>query len=346
MSARTLRSLPWLAFGGAVGAVLVSFSVLARSATFAAHPDLYSLAMTADLLLTVPLAYLVLARKRGASLRPLLPLFVLMVLLGTWILPAGNRELLDGIRTVALPAVELLVLGYLVFAVRRARTRYRSVDSFDAMKRMRSAALEIAGNGTVAAVAASELALLYYALLPFRAPREVPESGRAFSSHRNSGIVAILVTLMAVASVETVGVHLLVAMWRPPVAWALTALGVYSLLFLLAHVRALSMRPHVVTDSHLFVRNGLLHAADVPLEEIVDVRSPRPEDGPELRALNTASPVTPNVAVLLRRERETTGLYGIRKRVRCLLLHVDERSGFLERLEPAIAQPGPTPGER
>lgn len=328
MQATLRRSIPVVAFIGAVGAVLVSFAVLARSATFAANPDLLSLAITVDLLLTVPLAYLLLARRFRISLRPLVPLFVAMLLLGTLILPAENRRILDAIRSVALPALELLVLGYLAYAIHDARKRFRSATSFDAMQRMRTAALKIAGSPALAAVLASELSIFYYGLRPLRAPREAPDDGQAFSSHRDSAAIAILATLTLVVVVETVGVHLLVSMWKPVVAWMLTALGAYSLFFVVAHARALALRPHVVSGARLFVRNGLLHSADIPLAAIADIRTPLSEDHGPGRILNAASPAVPNVAVTLRHEREAAGMYGIRKRFGCVLLHVDEPASF------------------
>jgi hypothetical protein len=332
MQATLGRSLPVVAFTGAVGAVLVSFALLVRSATFAANPDLLSLAITADLLLTVPLAYLLMAWRFGFSLRPLVPLFVAMLLLGTLILPAESRRTLDAIRSVALPALELLVLGYLAYAIHDARKRFRSATSFDAVLRMRTAALRIAGNRALAAILASELSIFYYAFRPFRAEREAPADGRSFSSHRESAAIAILATLTLVVVVETVAVHLLVSMWQPVVAWVLTALGVYSLFFVVAHARALALRPHVVSGAQLFVRNGLLHSADVPLAEIEEVRTPLPKDRGPGRILNAAAPAAPNVAVTLRRDREAVGMYGTRKRFRCVLLHVDEPASFEELL--------------
>ena len=322
------RSTPVVAFIGAVGAMLVSFAVLTRSAAFAASADVLSLAITADLLLTVPLAYLLLARKFRISLRPLVPLLVAMMLVGTLILPAENRGVLDGIRSVALPALELLVLGYLAYAIHDTRKRFRSATSFDAIQRMRTAALRLAGSRTWAAILASELSIFYYVLRPFRARHEAPDDGQPFSSHRETAAIAILATLTMVVVVETVGVHFLVATWKPWVAWILTALGVYSLFFVVAHARALPLRPHIVSGTHLFVRNGLLHSVDIPLAEIEDIRVPVPEIRGTGRVLNAASPMTPNVAVTLRRERETTGIYGIRRRFRCVLLHVDEPSSF------------------
>ena len=328
MQATFGRTVPVSAFVGAVGAVLVSLAVLARSEAFAANPDLLSLAITADLLLTVPLAYLLLARRFRMSLRPLVPLLVTMMLLGTLILPAEHRRVLDAIRSVALPALELLVLGYLVYAIHDTRKRFRSATSFDAMQRMRTAALKIAGSRALAAILASELSIFYYVFRPLRARREAPEDGQSFSSHRENAAIAILLTLTMVVVVETVGVHVLVSMWQPAVAWVLTALGVYSLFFVVAHARALALRPHVVSGAHLFVRNGLLHSVDIMMAEIEEIRTPVPENRGPGKILNAASPAAPNVAITLRREREATGMYGIRKRFRCVLLHVDEPASF------------------
>src|SRR5215218_8893391 len=65
-------------------------------------------------------------------------------------------------------------------------------------------------------------------------------------------------------------VHVLTARW-PVARWALFALGVYALLWMLAFSLSLRQRPHLLRDGELLLRFGHFRTTAVPLADLVSV---------------------------------------------------------------------------
>ena len=313
-----------MAFGLFTTGLAILFFFLIRSTAYSTDPGLITTAITADLLLTIPLIYLLLARRYHYSYRLVLPLFIAMIALGSWLLPREDRVVLNGIRTVAVPLIEIALLGFLALAVRKARNSFHAAASWDGTERIRTAAMEIVRHRIVATLLASELSMLYYL---FRKPGgavEAPPGSSSFGYHRNSPILAILGVLSLAVVIEIFAIHLLVGRWSLTAAWILTALGVYSLLFLIAHGRALVRKPHVITDSHLHVRNGLLWAVDIPLDRITAVQRGEAVGRDRGDTLNAVTLGSVNLTVTLDGKVDCTGIYGISKRCGTVRFHTDD----------------------
>ena len=170
-------------------------------------------------------------------------------------------------------------------------------------------------------------------------PPEVPPGNRAFSSHRNSPVLALLAVLCLAVVIETFALHLLVGRWSRPAAWILTSVSVYSLLFLIAHGRAISLKPHLVAADHLRIRDGLLWSADVPLDRITAVD--RGEKAGEHRkdALTVTTLTAGKMAVTIDGGVDCRGPYGIRRRFETVRFFADDP----EELEASLQCTNMTP---
>ena len=93
---------PLLAFGLFTGTLAVLFHFVVRSAAYAEDSEVLAAAITADLLLTVPLVYLLLARKYRLPYRLAAPLFIAMIFLAA---PAGAGAFVMTIEMGGDPAL-------------------------------------------------------------------------------------------------------------------------------------------------------------------------------------------------------------------------------------------------
>ena len=126
--------------------------------------------------------------------------------------------------------------------------------------------------GRLAEVLVPEVAVFRYALLGGWARPEVGPTETPFSAHRTSGFVAILTTLAGLSVVEIAAAHLVAGQWWPRVAWLLTGLSSYSLLWLLAHGQAVRRRPVLLTTTHLVVRVGFVWRVAIPVGQVLRVQ--------------------------------------------------------------------------
>lgn len=62
-------------------------------------------------------------------------------------------------------------------------------------------------------LATARRALLYHAVSSWRAEPHIPPGARAFTMHRTSGVITLLLMAAVIALVETAVVHALVRRW-------------------------------------------------------------------------------------------------------------------------------------
>ncbi len=330
------------------GAALLAFVLLATALVTleprlvlpaAGDPRLLEVGVTADLLLMPPLLYwLLLVRPGLARAWTVLVVFVAAAAAAELVLPAGRRGTLHALRW--LPAAgELGLLAFLAVRVRRG-VRTAGAASADVLDRTRAAAAQVFGSGVVADAVAYEAALLAYLFARGKAPTvagevaegEVAAGGAAagaFTFHRKSGYGGLLFAMVLAVSAETLPVHLLVSRWSGLAAWILTALSVYTVVWLLADYRALARRPTRVDARVLRLRFGLRWSLDLPLAHVRHVSDLVPP-GTDKRSvdLRLALPGARWLVVELAEPVPARGPYGVRRSVRTIGLALDDPEAF------------------
>jgi hypothetical protein len=143
------------------------------------------------------------------------------------------------------------------------------------------------------------------------------------------------VALALITVVEMAAVHLLVRQWSPTLAWVLTAISIYAVIGVLAHSRAVRLRPILLTPDALHVRIGLLWSVRVPYDRIARVTAAgrdAPQGGPK-GYLHAVTLGTPQLLLELRDPIDAHGPYGYTKRgVRQVGIAVDQRDRFAAEL--------------
>lgn len=336
MQAR-LSHRPTAVFLAAALLVVAVEAFVAQSAGLRAHPDLLGVAVAVDLVVGIPLIWGWLMVRRGpAPAITLVPVTVAAWLAAKALLPAAAE---GGLRAAAelAPLLEVGVVLYVAVRVRRVARAYRSSDAFDPVLRMREALASVLGSRTPARLVADEVSMLRYLVRP---PVGEPGPGaRTFSYHRRSGWGALVFALSLVVAAETVAVHALLSRWSVAAAWVLTALSVYSLLWLVADWRAARTRPLVVHGGELLVRVGLRWTGRVPRGAVADVQRPgvgERLDGDGELSMSMLAP--PSLVVELSRPVRFDGPFGIDRDVRRLGLVADDpdalRSALAEDARP------------
>ncbi len=72
--------------------------------------------------------------------------------------------------------------------------------------------------------------------------------------------------------IEMIALHTLIWLWVLGLAWVVTVLNLYGILWLLGDWRAVCLRPILVEKDALIVRIGLRWAVQVPLAALASVR--------------------------------------------------------------------------
>ncbi|UAN00091.1 hypothetical protein K8354_12710 [Polaribacter litorisediminis] len=313
--------------------------ILAKSSIFITNPDVLSIGITFDLLLTVPVIYFMLLRKTSIPKTTVVPFLIIGMVVCSLILPIENQYYLDLFKTWMFPVVELSIVLYIIYNVTITIKGYRvnKSDEVDFFKALKSTCYEILPKRLVIPVV-TEVAVFYYGFIYWK-KRKLKEN--EFSYHKDSGTVSLLIAIIFVIAVETVVLHILLQKWNDTVAWILTFLSIYSGIQLLGFLKSLSKRPILIKDKKLYLKYGIMNETTIDLNSIdnIEISSKDIELNKETRKLSFLGELeSHNIIIRLKQENELTGLYGIKRKYKNLALHVDEKNEFVNRINNALQQ--------
>jgi hypothetical protein len=285
------------------------------------HPQL-GIAVAIDLTLTAAALFWLLAVRPGHAK----PAALIRVL----VLGFAFARLLLGISALGIVAiaVEACVTVYVIIRMRRLvrHVRARMGEGHGLAGALDSALREIIPAPAVASVLAMEIATVVFAITGwFRSP------AAGFAMHRRSGVVLILGVLSALSVVEAVVVHIFLVRVAPTAAIVMTALSAYGLLWLVGFAHSVRLSPLRFTPQGLVIERGVTKRTVVP-------------DG----AIAAATPIAvacsdavdlsytePNVLLELHAPVIVHGMFGRTRSTTKLLLSIDDREAFLERVARA-----------
>jgi len=321
-------SIPLLLFGSLIW--------LMKSSPLAGNNSLV-FALSADLIITVPLVYFLLIRRSKIPNTTVIPVMVIGLAIGSYFLPSQNQYYLALFKTWALPAIELSVLVFVILEVRKAIQQFRSIKSAapDFFTALKETCYEILPKKLVLPFA-TELAVVYYGFINWKS---YTLKENEFSYHKKSGTPALLGALILIIGVETVGLHHLLEHWSPIVAWVFTGISIYSAIQFLGFAKSLSQRPITIQAKSLNLKYGILNEADIPLSDIESVELSwktvaKNDLSKSLSPLGELE--SHNLIIRLKKQHTLKGLYGTEKPFQVISLHLDEPKAFKNALERVI----------
>lgn len=319
--------------------VLLGALILLIKSSFLNGNDTLNFAITADLLLTVPLVYFLLIRKSDIPNTTAIPVMIIGLLVGSYFLPQESQTYLSLFKTWVLPVIEISILTYVVIKVRSAIRKYKElkVTTPDFFNVLKSTCYEILPKKLVLPFA-TEVAVFYYGFINWKT-RET--SDNEFTYHKKSGTPALFYAFILIIAVETIAIHFLLTRWSLIAAWILTVLSIYTAFQVFGFAKSLTQRPISINQHSLTLKYGILNEVEIPFSDISKIElSKKTLEKNELT--KTLSPLgeleSHNVIIHLKRENELVGLYGMKKRFNLLGLHIDEPTEFNERMKNALQQ--------
>ncbi|GAB4253336.1 MAG: hypothetical protein Tsb0034_31650 [Ekhidna sp.] len=329
-SLRLYKFIPALPLIIPVVCVLVT-----RSALFANHTSDLSMAITFDLLISTPLIYFLIIRKRAISNLTLVPVFVLGVITATLILPKAEQHYLSLVKTWFLPLLEIGILSYVIITIRKAFKAFDKSKSPDFFTAAKEASASILPRPLVLPFA-TELSVFYYGLFQWK---KATVYKNQFTYHKETSTQMLLIVFAFIVLIEAGVVHILLQSWSMLAAWILTGLSLYGGFQLLGISKSLSRRPIQIDDT-LIVKYGIMNEASIDFENIASIELTKKEVAYD-KATRALSPFKEmeghNVLLTLKDEGTLTGFYGIKKRFSRLTLQLDEPQRFKEVLEEKIS---------
>uniref|UniRef100_UPI00404929E2 hypothetical protein n=1 Tax=Fulvivirga sp. TaxID=1931237 RepID=UPI00404929E2 len=293
--------------------------------------------ISADLLLTVPLVYFLLIRKTAIPNTTTIPVMIIGLLIGSYLMPAESQTYLSMFKNWALPIIELSIFVFVITKVRATIKKFRAVkgnsdDFYSALKHTYSEILP----APVATLMASEIAVIYYSF--FNWGRKVYKENE-FTYHKNSGAQGLFGGFMLVIGIETFVLHNLVAEWSIIAAWILSGLSIYTALQLLGFARSLAARPISIVENSVNLKYGIMNEVSITFDEIesIEISSRELDKGKLEKKLSLLGELeSHNVIIQLKNEQQLVGLYGMKSEFKVLGFYIDTALEFKAKLDDLI----------
>jgi len=310
---------------------------IAKSSLFRLNLASLAIGITFDILLTVPFVYFLLIRKTTIPKTTIVPVLIFGVIICSIILPSENQYYLNLFKTWVLPVVELSVLSFVIYSVRKGINNYKQKkhSSFDFFTTLKKTCYEILPKNVVILVV-TEIAVFYYGFIYWK-NRELKEN--EFSYHKDSGTITLLIAIIFIVAIETVTFHILLLKWSNSAAWILTFLSIYSAIQIFGFLRSMFKRPISIENNNLYLRYGIMNEATIVLKEIdsIEISSKDIELNKKTRKLSFLGELeSHNIIIRLKKENTLIGLYGIKKKFKVLALHIDNKYEFKNQIDSAI----------
>ncbi len=314
--------------------LLVAFLVfLSKSLAFQNAPKDLSFGILMDLILTLPVLYYCLIRKTSIPKYTVVSVFIVGVIVASFIIPVEHQGLLTQIKTFAIPIAELGILGVLIYQARSVikemkKNDRKGVDFFDAL----SIACSNTLPGRVGKLLATEVGVVYYS---FFANKKAVLGENDFTYFKKNGIKTTLSVFLGLIIVETGIVHILVEKWNVTVAWVLTFLGLYTCLQVFALIRSMNKRLISIDYENqlLKLRYGFFSQTAIPFQQIKSIEKSKKTlpDDKNFIALSAVDLLDPHNVVLHLNEKQTLHkIYGIEKEFSSIAIYVDDKERFVD----------------
>ncbi len=317
--------------------LILSMVLIAKSKIFDANPDTLSIAITIDLLFTIPVLYFLLIKKKNISKTTIIPFFVIGMIVASYIIPKEHQSLLHWAKNWVFPFIELGVLIYLFYKVKQTIKRYNAnaklkPDFFSALK---ETSYEILPR-KIASLLTMEVAVLYYGFIDWKKKRLAQHE---FSYHKKSGTISLLVAFIIIITIETYVLHVLLLKWNTIAAWIATILSLYSNIQLFGFLKSLMKRPISIEEDKLQLRYGILSETiiDIANIDVIEITNKDMVFDTETRKLSPFGELEAhNTIITLKEENTLTRLYGVQKTFTTIAFFVDQKEEFKGELEKKI----------
>lgn len=317
--------------------MILSLIVMVKSSFFT--PNLSPFVLI-DLLITIPLVYFFLIRKKEISKKSIITLLILGFVISNYILPKENLEVLSRIQVILIPLLETSLLVYIIITVRKSAKKIRknndaTLDFFDQAQQVCTQILP-SKAGTILA---TEIAVFYYSLLNWK-KRQYDDL--EYTYHKEGTAISVVLGFLLVVIIEMFVTHSMMKQGNVIGSLILGILSAYNTLQVIAVMKSLSKRPCYIDieKKQLVLKFGILSKAVIPFENIekIEISS---KELPEKTTIKYFSPfgssLGHNLIVHLKNEISFTYFYGFTKKATSLAIFIDQKIEFKNELSKHIS---------
>ncbi len=311
------------------------FILFINSKWFVNNASLFSLALTFDFLLIIPLLYFLAIRKKQISKFTVFTVFVGGLIIASIFLPKENQYYLDNFKFFVLPCIELAVLSFVVFKTVKTIKAFKDNKSKEDFYSTLLVTTKSVFPKTLALIITTEISMFYYGFFVWK---KKPLQQNEFTYHKKNALFSILIGFTLVIVGETFALHSLLVSWNVILGWIITCLSAYTAIQIFALAKSILQRPIFIDlDNNLIhLKYGFFSDVKIGFKDIKSFEI-NTKDLPEDKSIIPFSPLGKigehNVVIHFHQEMVIRGIYGLKKKAKSIAIFIDEKEKFVEVLK-------------
>jgi hypothetical protein len=231
-------------------------------------------------------------------------------------------------------AIEVVLILYALYNIRKVITAYAEDKKvyYYTSDKLENVLAKVYGKSKILSFIVSEMMIFYYSLFGWFIKKKSFKDTSEYTYHKESMYSAFFGVMVILMFIETPIVHFLLSLWNENMAWVVTGLTVYSLIWFIGDYKAIKHYPIRVTKSQLLIRIGLRSKVDIECNNIDTISQSVKDDEEENyeKLLLMGELVSqPNLYISFKEKVQVKGLFGMKKEVDKIALCVDEPSVFI-----------------
>lgn len=316
--------------------LVVGMFVFVKTEIFASNQVALSNALLFDLLIGIPLLYLLTIRKTSIPTKSVVKVFTLCLFISTLIIPESSILLIQVIKQVIYPLIKLWICLSIARKCRQIVKEYRNQSKHQAGITLYSTIINKVFPGKFGEIIKMEFSLLYFL---FKGKRSTLFAENEFSYSSNKGTIELISAFAGIVVIETIVAHILISKWSLLVAFVSSYGSLYLILLLTSILRSRNHFPISIQEQKLYLRSGYVNKSVVQITDISRVEYSSRSNIPDLMKLSAFKGIeNHNVILYFSKRQKITKVFGVEKEYYSIGLFVDEPKRFINSLEVQIKQ--------
>lgn len=291
-----------------------------------------------DLMICVPFVfYVIFLRRRGITPIAVIPVIYLGGAVSTIVATPNTPSLLPILFAAALFVDVIILVREIPKLARTFRRGFliNKRESNQPIEWFLRGFGEVVPNKIAARIAAMETTMWYWLIASWQKAPESPKYSTTFSYHKECGLIALSCTVIALGLIETVVVHIAVSQVSVLAAFVLSALSLYTLVWIAANTRAAAKSPILIHEDCITVVWGAFLCVCIESSLIKKVVLSDPKLSKH-EVLDMSSFARNPCWIVLHEPMETETFFGKKKNITAIKLTPDQIQEFTKRVDGII----------
>ncbi len=231
--------------------------------------------------------------------------------------------------------IEIVLILYALYNIKKIISIYKKDKTryYYPSDKLENVLTQVYGKHKIVSLMVSEIMVFYFALFGWFIKKRSFEGVLEYTYSKETMYGVLFWVIMGVSLIEVPVGHYFLSLWNETIAWVVTGVTLYGMIWLLGDYKAIVHYPIRLSANRLYLRIGLRAKVDMDVTNIETLTS-RVDDEikEEYEHFLLMTTVEPNVYISLKECVEVIGLFGMRKEVDKIAFYVDDYGGFTDRL--------------